>query len=137
MGDLAWENKMRMQPQRHGDTENSKIDFLLCGLCVSVVLFFAGCAKKEQAHADLILHHGKVVTVREVLRLKGPQTQVIDLKEKMVLPGLMDSHVHPTSAAMTEFDHPVPTMESIADLLEYIRARAAAVGEGKWVNVSQ
>src|SRR5215218_5104428 len=98
MGDLAWENKMRMQPQRHGDTENSKIGFLLCGLCVSVVLFFAGCAKREQAQADLILHHGKVVTVDhdfsineaiavkdgkilrvgtddEILKLKGLQTE--------------------------------------------------------------
>src|SRR5256885_7131106 len=78
-----------------------------------------------------------VRTDTEVLKLKGPQTQIIALKGRMVLPGLMDSHVHPGTAAMTEFDHPVPTMESIADVLEYIRQRAAAVGEGKWVNVSQ
>jgi predicted amidohydrolase YtcJ len=134
--------------------------FLLCALCASAVLFFAGCAKKEQTQADLILHHGKVVTVdqnfsireaiavkdgkilrvgteADVLKLKGPRTQVIDLGGKMVLPGLMDSHVHPGTAAITEFDHPVPTMESIADVLEYIRQRAEMVGEGKWVNVSQ
>jgi predicted amidohydrolase YtcJ len=36
----------------------------------------------------------------------------IDLNGKMVLPGLTDSHVHP-AAAMTEFDHEIPNMESI------------------------
>src|SRR6266568_6365213 len=158
MGDLAWGNEMRIKPQRRRDAEKTIHNSLLCALCASAVLLFLGCAKTE--HADLILHHGRVVTVdrdfsirqaiavkdgkilrvgtdSEVLKLKGPQTQVMDLKGKMVLPGLMDSHVHPGAASMTEFDHPVPTMESIADVLEYIRQRAEAVGEGKWVNVSQ
>ena len=55
----------------------------------------------------------------------------------MVLPGLIDSHTHPTGACMTEFDHPVPEMETIADVLDYIQARAEALGEGKWVVVRQ
>src|SRR5262245_25612216 len=96
---------------------------------------FAGptCAAEE---ADLILHHGKVVTVdkkfsvhqalavkdgrilrvgsdEEVLKAKGPRTEVIDLAGRTVLPGLIDSHVHPTAACMTEFDHPIPEMETI------------------------
>ena len=57
-------------------------------------------------------------------RLRGPNTTVVDLAGKMVLPGLIDSHAHPTDACMTEFDHPVPEMETIADVLDYIRARA-------------
>jgi predicted amidohydrolase YtcJ len=125
-----------------------------------ILIAVLGCAKQKQTQADLILHHGKVVTVdrdfsireavalkdgkilrvgsdADVLKFKGPATEIVDLNGRMVLPGLMDSHVHPGGAAMTEFDHPVPTMESIADVLEYIRQRAEAVGEGKWVNVSQ
>jgi predicted amidohydrolase YtcJ len=112
------------------------------------------------AEADLILHHGKVVTVdpafsvhealaiggerilrvgsnAEVLKTRGPNTRLVDLAGKTVLPGLIDSHVHPTSACMTEFDHPVPDMESIADVLAYIRARARALGKGPWVAVRQ
>ena len=38
---------------------------------------------------------------------------------------------------MTEFDHPIPEMETIADVLDYIRSRAEALGEGKWVVVRQ
>jgi predicted amidohydrolase YtcJ len=109
---------------------------------------------------DLILHHGRIVTVDpgfsihealavegnrivrvaandEVLKLKGPRTQSLDLHGKMVLPGLMDSHTHPTGASMTEFDHSIPTMESIPEVLDYIRSRTQAVKEGEWIVLQQ
>jgi len=110
--------------------------------------------------ADLILHHGRIVTVDhefsirsalavkgdrilrvgtddEVLPARGPRTTVFDLGGKMVLPGLIDSHVHPTAASAFEFAHPVPEMESISDVLDYIHKRALALGAGKWVVVRQ
>jgi predicted amidohydrolase YtcJ len=110
--------------------------------------------------ADLILHDGKVVTVdrefsirqalavkgdrlvkvgtdREVMELRGPATVVVDLDGKMVLPGLIDSHTHPTDACMTEFDHPISEMETIPDILKYIRDRTVALGPGRWVIVRQ
>jgi predicted amidohydrolase YtcJ len=110
--------------------------------------------------ADLILHHGKIVTVDrdfsihealavkgdrlihvgtndDVLRMRGPNTALVDLGGKMVLPGLIDSHTHPTDACMTEFDHPIPEMETIAEVLDYIHARAGALGPERWVVVRQ
>ncbi|HZO84258.1 MAG TPA: amidohydrolase family protein, partial [Verrucomicrobiae bacterium] len=89
------------------------------------------------AQPDIIVHGGKIVTVDEnfsiaeamtiragriedvgtrndLLRQKGPNTQLIDLQGATVLPGLIDSHTHPGGAAMTEFDHPIPDMETIA-----------------------
>jgi predicted amidohydrolase YtcJ len=129
----------------------------LAGLLLSLGLSGAAAAADE---ADLILHHGKIVTVDrdftvrqalavkgdrllrvgtddEVLETRGPRTQVIDLGGKMVLPGLIDSHAHPTGACMTEFDHPIPEMATIQDVLDYVRTRAQAVGPGKWVVVRQ
>src|SRR2546426_10961379 len=73
------------------------------------------------AEADLILHHGKVAAVDErfsihealaveggriaqvgssddVLKRRGPRTEVVDLEGRLVLPGLMDSHAHPADA---------------------------------------
>jgi predicted amidohydrolase YtcJ len=110
--------------------------------------------------AELILHNGKVVTVdrdfsvrqamavkdgkilavgsdADILKSRGEKTRVVDLAGKMVLPGLADSHVHPADAAMVEYDHPVPEMESIADVLSYVKSRAAALDEGLWIVVRQ
>ena len=53
----------------------------------------------------------------------------------MVLPGLIDSHVHPNGACMTEFDHPIPEMETIADVLAYIKGRAKVLSKGEWIEV--
>jgi predicted amidohydrolase YtcJ len=110
--------------------------------------------------ADLILHHGKIITVdpqfhiadaiavrgdrvigvgthSEVGKLAGPNTRQVDLKGKTVLPGLMDSHSHAADASMYEFDHPVPDMETVSDVLKYIHARAAVAKEGDWVVLTQ
>src|SRR5262249_31170986 len=38
---------------------------------------------------------------------------------------------------MTEFDHPIPEMESIGDVLDYIRSRAEALGPDRWIVVRQ
>lgn len=112
------------------------------------------------AAPTLILHGGKVVTVdaqdrivsalavegdrivavgsdEEVLKLKGDGTEVRDLKGRMVLPGLMDSHSHPVGAATHEFDHPIPDIGDIPQLLDYISARAKAVPEGSLIYVRQ
>jgi predicted amidohydrolase YtcJ len=124
-----------------------------------LILAFAA-APALAADPDLILHHGKVVTVDknfstqqaiavggdrilcvgtndEVLRTKGPHTRLLDLHGQTVLPGLIDSHVHPTGACMTEFDHPVPDMQSIADVLTYIQNRARVLAPGDWIEVQQ
>ncbi len=124
-------------------------------------LFIAGFGLQTATAVppDLILHHGKVVTVdkpfsiaqalaitgdritaigsnADVLQTKGPQTKLVDLSGKMVMPGLIDSHVHP-GAALTEYDHPIPVMESIADVLAYVTARAKALPQGQWIELDQ
>ena len=112
-------------------------------LWLALTLSTLGLSIAAAQEADLILHHGKIVTVdkdftirqalavkgdrlirvganEEVLKTQGASTVLIDLQGKMVLPGLIDSHSHPTDACMTEFDHPIPDMETIQDVLNYI-----------------
>ena len=109
---------------------------------------------------DVIFHNGKIVTVdarfsiaqavaitgerivavgtsQALLAKAGPATRKIDLRGRTVLPGLTDSHTHAADAALFEWDHPVPDMETMADVLAYIRARAKVVPEGDWIFVSQ
>jgi predicted amidohydrolase YtcJ len=123
-------------------------------------LFVPDRSARADDVADLIIHHGKIVTVdrdfsicqalavkegrvirvgsdEEILTSRGANTTVVDLAGKMVLPGLIDSHTHPTDACMTEFDHPIPEMETITEVLDYIHAQADAVGPGQWVVVRQ
>jgi predicted amidohydrolase YtcJ len=114
----------------------------------------------QESDPDLILHHGKVVTVdhsfsvaeaiavrgerivrvgsnSEVLAFRGPKTETIDLAGKMVLPGLIDSHSHPLAASLVEFDHAIPQMDSVQDVLDYFAARAKVVAEGDWLVLRQ
>ncbi|HEY7426971.1 MAG TPA: amidohydrolase [Gemmataceae bacterium] len=96
--------------------------------------------KKFSIHQALAVREGKILRVGgndEVMKTKGPKTQLLDLKGKTVLPGLIDSHVHPNGACMHEFDHPIPEMETIADVLAYIKGRAKVLAKGEWIEVHQ
>ena len=86
---------------------------------LSLFLFTLPAVLQSQTSSrpDLILHNGKIVTVddsfsigealaisdgriavvgrnQEVLALRGPQTRVIDLAGRTILPGIIDTHVH-------------------------------------------
>lgn len=126
----------------------------------SVFLLAASLFLRAAEPADFIVRNAKVATVDEqfslaeavavrgekilavgknadIAKLAGPNTRVVDARGRLVIPGLMDSHTHPSGASMTEFDHPLPDMESIADVLAYIRSRAAVVPEGQWIVLQQ
>jgi predicted amidohydrolase YtcJ len=132
---------------------------LVFALPLALLLSPAQFAKAAD-EPDLILHHGKIATADDdfsiceamsvkdgkllllganakLLQTRGPKTEMMDLQGRFVVPGLIDSHVHPVAACMTEFDHPIPTMESISDVLDYLRGRVAASQEGDWIVLSQ
>jgi predicted amidohydrolase YtcJ len=90
--------------------------------------------------AAMAIRDGHIVavgTTDEIVKRAGSGTTRIDLGGKTVLPGLIDSHVHAPAASMYEFEGPVPDMESVEDVLAYVRARAAAVEPGAWITLSQ
>jgi len=124
------------------------------------LLLFLSNTTLLAAAPSLILHGGKIVTVDQdfrmvsamalkggriiaigddatLLKLQDSETMLIDLKGRMVLPGLMDSHAHPVSAATHEFDHEVPDIADIPQLLDYIATRAKALPEGSLIHVRQ
>ena len=142
-------------------SEKNKLAFHDVGMPMKFALLLTLLASVSlHAAPALILHHGKVITVDknfrvaeaiaidadgriaavgsndDILALKSDATQQVDLGGKTVLPGLMDSHVHP-GAAMTEFDHEIPTMETIADVLAYVSGRVKVSQPGELISVRQ
>jgi len=129
-------------------------------LRVLILAFFICTAPAYTEEATMIFYHEKIVTVvpvfrvtdsiairgdrivgvgsrEEIARLVGAKTRQLDLHGKTVLPGLMDSHSYAADACMYEFDHPVPEMETIAEVLRYIKSRAAIAKEGEWIKLTQ
>ena len=78
-----------------------------------------------------------VGTDAEIEKLAGADTQKIDLEGATVLPGLIDSHVHSTGAAVYEFENEVPSFETVSDVLDYISERAEKAEDGEWITMSQ
>ncbi len=97
--------------------------------------------------ADVIYYHGKIITMwdahpiveavairanrflsvgsdEEVLKTAGPNTRKIDLKGACVVPGLMDSHTHPITAALSEQNETLPPMNSHPRRSKHICANA-------------
>jgi predicted amidohydrolase YtcJ len=92
-------------------------------------------AKSSIAEA-IAVRGGKITAVgtsADVMRQKGERTRVMDAGGKTLLPGLHDSHVHPTGAALSEAGDPIPNLRSIPEVLGYIKKRAAETPEGTWI----
>jgi predicted amidohydrolase YtcJ len=133
---------------------------LILGLVLTALALGSAAARQPQPPPSRIFHNGRIVTVdprfrivqamavrdgrivdagsnAEIARLAGAGTEQVDLGGKTVLPGLIDSHVHAPAASMYEFEQPVPEMQSIGDVLGYIRERALTIEPGRWITLSQ
>ncbi|MCX6604742.1 MAG: amidohydrolase [Acidobacteria bacterium] len=122
---------------------------------IGLVLALAG---GMTAAPDLILHHGRIVTAdakfsvveamavekgrivatgtsAAMLARKGPATKLVDLAGKMVLPGLIDAHVHALGAGLSEFDAKLPPLNSIGEIQAFIREKAKTTPKGEWIVV--
>ncbi len=101
--------------------------------------------------ADTLYYNGKIITMWEerpvvesmtvasgrvldvgttqiVGRKTGPRTRQVNLQGRTVLPGLIDSHVHPIKAALAEADGEIPVLRSFEAVRRHIEAQPA--GEG-------
>ena len=88
----------------------------------------------------MAIRDGRILAVgtnADIVKLAGSGTQQVHLGGKTVLPGLIDSHVHAPNASMYEFEQRVPDMESVEDVLTYVRGRAKTTDPGRWITLSQ
>jgi predicted amidohydrolase YtcJ len=109
-------------------------------------------------HADLILDNANIATLDEAGRfvsalaardgrivamgeggdlanLEGPETRVIDLEGRTVIPGIIDSHCHPDSyaARVARWQEVSPAyIQSRESLLARIESVCERLGDGEW-----
>ncbi|WP_296947832.1 amidohydrolase [uncultured Massilia sp.] len=124
-------------------------------LALSGLFAAAGAA----AQADLILTNGKIATMTkegefvqavavkdgkvlatgsnaQVLKLKRPDTQLIDAGGRTVIPGLNDSHLHVIREGLNyNMELRWDGVTSLKRALEMLKEQAARTPDGEWVKV--
>jgi predicted amidohydrolase YtcJ len=120
-------------------------------LFVLAALSPLGFAQAAQ-EADLILYNGKVVTVDKdfsiksavavkdgrILAVGGEEVtrnyeapKKVDLKGRTLLPGFMDTHLHPMSLSPRAIEP--AKASSIVEVQAQLRAKAKELGPGQWI----
>jgi predicted amidohydrolase YtcJ len=130
------------------------------GLAVILILFFPLAftwqANQRREMADLILLNGALWTVnpdqpwaeavaikddkileagtsQEIKEMIGSDTQVVDLKGDLVLPGFIDSHTHFLDGGFSLLGIRLRGVESREEFVARIAAKAGEIGEGAWI----
>ncbi|HVR99323.1 MAG TPA: amidohydrolase [Thermoanaerobaculia bacterium] len=110
----------------------------------------------QQQPADLVLRHGRVVTVdpaipeaqavafagdrilavgtdAEIARLIGPKTEVIDLGGKLAIPGFVESHGHFLDVGQAKMILDLTKAQSWGDIVSLVEAAAKKAEPGAWI----
>lgn len=126
-------------------------------LCLLVVfLSLTPYAETKPSTADVILLHARIYTVNptqpwaealairdgkiiavgkedEISHYRGTSTKVIDAKNRLVLPGFTDCHVHFMDGSFSLQQVNVESAKSLAEVQQQIRAYAKAHPNDAWV----
>jgi len=116
----------------------------------------------ENPKADLILFHGNIYTGilsassfheservqaiavrgdrieatgsdKEILRLKGPNTKIIDLSGHFLMPGFNDAHLHLAPAGFQKLNLDLTGVKSLDEFRERLRGRVRNTVPGEWI----
>jgi len=80
------------------------------------------------------IRNGRFVSVGGRVPSAGPNTKVIDLKGRTVVPGLVEPHVHSVSLANRPGYHTIlENTTSIRDIQDALAARRKTVPDGQWI----
>ena len=125
-----------------------------------LIIFLASFAVAEEQNADLVLRGGKILTLdgtstevqavaihngkvlftgsdAQASQFISPDTQVLELDGRTVIPGLIDSHIHAIRAGLTYTDE-VGWYEvtSLEEGLAKLRSKSRTTPPGEWIIVA-
>ena len=140
--------------------EARKRCILLMGLLILTFLFISHTKASAEIRADLVIKNAKVITVdrdfsikqaiavkgdeiitvgtnEEIGKYVGEKTRVLDLKGKAILPGINDTHMHPTSWASSKppfaFNLRPPDFKSIKEIRKAVEDKVKELKPGEWI----
>ncbi|KPL12175.1 MAG: hypothetical protein AMS26_18545 [Bacteroides sp. SM23_62] len=123
-------------------------------MLIALVFSITACSMEDSP--DMIIINGKVLTVdaqfsiaeavaikedkilavgsnSDIRKMADSLTEIIDAAGKTVIPGLIDAHLHPEMASISEIDEEIPDVHSISELLDWIKGQARTKQEGEWI----
>jgi predicted amidohydrolase YtcJ len=80
--------------------------------------------------------NGRIIaagTDPDLLKLKGPKTQIIDLHGAFAMPGFNDAHTHIAEAGRQKLSVNLVGVHSLAEMQQRIRIYVATVKPGAWI----
>jgi predicted amidohydrolase YtcJ len=92
-----------------------------------------GAGKRAEALAVVGDHILAVGTRDEIVKLKGPETKVIDLDGRFVMPGFNDAHMHLASAGLEKMNVNLVGAKTLDEFRERLRVKCEAAAPGEWV----
>ncbi|MFC2160481.1 amidohydrolase [Acidobacteriota bacterium] len=128
----------------------------LCFVVLTGMLGLIQSSCLNQTSADLVLLGGKVVTADEMFSFQeavavkgdrivyvgnrkkaeafiGPETKVLDLEKKLILPGLIDSHAHIYNLGQELTRLNITGSKSYQEIIEKVAERVKAAQPGEWI----
>ena len=69
----------------------------------------------------------------EIEKLKGPQTQVVDLGGHFVMPGFNDAHMHLADAGLQKLNVDLAGVKSLDEMRDRVLAKVETAKPGEWI----
>lgn len=92
-----------------------------------------GSGKRAEALAVLGDRILAVGARDEIMKLKGPETKIVDLDGHFVMPGFNDAHMHLASAGLEKMNVNMVGAKTLDEFRDRLRAKVEAAGPAEWV----
>jgi hypothetical protein len=89
---------------------------------------------KNTVAPSVVIRNGRFASIGGAVPAAGPNTRVIDLRGRTVVPGIVEPHIHSVSLANRPGYHTIlENTTSIREIQEALAARRRDVPDGQWI----